>query len=332
MRKENRMNKKIIALMLGAVVMTSTAAAASAEAMPVQTAYVTQEYAASATVWNGKTTMKSGKNYIVNSDITISKKFYVPENTTLTIKSGSKLTVSSKGALTVKGTLKVQSNATLSVSGKLTLNTGKSISNSGKITFGSKAAVVLNGKLTVAKAGSVSGKPASLSLGSKAKVNIYGKNTCAKLTTAIEKRDIKTAGNNVYKAALVDGDLYKALTYVYPEEQITKADEAFKAQGTTLRDYCKSLNSTVKDAVSAQGIGKVTSVSASVTSMKKVTKSIDSDNKAIVQAAYPSFDKIYKVSGKLTLNKNKDGGTYEVLAVLCGGTWYICPTSAYAAQ
>ncbi len=319
MRKENRMNKKIIALMLGAVVMTSTAAAASAEALPEQTAYVTQEYAASATVWNGKTTMKSGKNYVVNSNITISKKFYVPENTTLTIKSGSKLTVSSKGALTVKGTLKVQSNATLSVSGKLTLNTGKSISNSGKIAFGSKA-------------GSISGTPASLSLGSKAKVNIYGKNTCSKLTTAIEKRDIKTAVNNVYKAALVDGDLYKALAYVYPEEQITKADEAFKAQGTTLKDYCKSLNSTVKDAVSAQGYGKVTSVSASVTSMKNVTKSIDSDNKAIAQAAYPSFDKIYKVSGKLTLNKDKDGGTYEVLAVLCGGTWYICPTAAYAAQ
>lgn len=331
MRKEYKMKRNIIALMLSAVVMTSTAAAASAEALPAQTAYITQEYAASATVWSGRTAMKSGSNYVVNSDVTISKKFYVPENTTLTIKSGAKLTVSSKGALTVKGTLKVQKDATLSVSGKLTLNTGKSISNSGKITFGSKAAVVLNGKLTVAKTGSVSGKPASLSLGSKAKVNLYGKNTCAKLTTAIDKRDIKTALNNVYKAALTDGDIYEALTYVYPSDELAKAEEVFKAQGTTLKEYCKSLNTVVKDAVS-DSVGKVTSVSASVTSMKNVTKSLDSENKAIVQSVYSAFDKVYKVSGKLTLNKDKDGGEYEVLAVLSGGKWYICPTAAYKAQ
>lgn len=326
------MNKKITAFLLSAVIMTSTAAAASAECPPVYTATVTQEYAASARVWNGKTAMKSGTNYVVNSDITISKKFYVPENSTLTVKSGSKLTVSSKGALTVKGTLKIQKNATLSVSGKLTLNTGKTITDAGKITFGSKAAVVINGKLTVSKTGSVSGSPASLSLGSKSTVTVSGKNSCAKLTTALDKKNVKSAVNDLYKKSLVDGDIYSALKKVFPTEILTKADENLKAQGTTLKDYCKGLDAEVLTSVSAEKLGKVTSASASVTSMKNVTKSVSDDDKLIVDGIYSSFDKIYKVSGKLTLNKDKDGGTYEMLAVHSGGKWYICPSSAYAKQ
>lgn len=322
------MKKRIISLILGAVLSVSAPLGAFAEAVSAeQTAYVTQESGASAAVWNGKTALKSGKSYIVNSDITISKAMVIPSKTTVTVKSGAKLWISSAGSLTVKGTLKVQSGATVAVTGKLALSVGKVISNSGTIRFGTKSTAVINGKLSINKAGVVSGKPKSLSLGNKAVITVKGKNECAKLVSAVEKRDITAVFEEMYSAALVDKDFAKSASTVYPDEYVKTADAYLKTQGSSWSEQCKEFNKQLQSEVAVETSAKITSVSVLVSSMKDITKTVGSADKAVLDAVYGKYDKVYDISAALTVNKDNDGGKISAMAVLSGGKWYVMPHS-----
>mgnify|MGYP002999272718 CR=1 FL=1 len=114
----NMFKKTTAAIILSAVIMAGSSVSAFAET-PVQTVVVEQEYAASAAkTWDGKAALKAGQKYVIKKNVTVSGKVTLPKGTTLTVKKGAKLTIGSKGALTVKGTLSVKSGATLAVSGK----------------------------------------------------------------------------------------------------------------------------------------------------------------------------------------------------------------------
>ncbi len=319
------MKKIIAAFVLGAVLSTSAPLAVYAE----NTASVTQEYAASATVWNGKTALKSGKSYVVTGNITISKDMVIPAKTTVTVKSGAKLWISSKGSLTVKGTLKVQDKANIAVTGKLALSVGKNISNSGTIKFSAKSTAVINGRMTINKAGVVSGKPKSLSLGRKAVVTVKGRNNCAKLVSAVEKRDITSVLTEMYSAALVDEDFYKSISCVYTDEYIKTADAYLKEQGSSMKEQCRAFGEELKNSVAAETSEKITSAAVTVSSVKDITGKVSADDKALIDALYSKYDKVYDVSASLKLNKTKNGGKFTALAVLCGGRWYITPDSSY---
>lgn len=101
--------KTTAAIILSAVIMAGSSVSAFAEA-PVQTVVVEQEYAASAAkTWDGKAALKAGQKYVIKKNVTVSGKVTLPKGTTLTVNKGAKLTIGSKGALTVKGTLAVKS-------------------------------------------------------------------------------------------------------------------------------------------------------------------------------------------------------------------------------
>ena len=141
--------KTTAAIILSAVIMAGSSVSAFAEA-PVQTVVVEQEYAASAAkTWDGKAALKAGQKYVIKKNVTVSGKVTLPKGTTLTVKKGAKLTIGSKGALTVKGTLSVKSGATLAVSGTLTTAKGSKLTDAGTIKFAKTAKVTLGGKLTV---------------------------------------------------------------------------------------------------------------------------------------------------------------------------------------
>ena len=141
--------KTTAAIILSAVIMAGSSVSAFAET-PVQTVVVEQEYAASAAkTWDGKAALKAGQKYVIKKNVTVSGKVTLPKGTTLTVKKGAKLTIGSKGALTVKGTLSVKSGATLAVSGTLTTAKGSKLIDAGTIKFAKTAKVTLGGKLTV---------------------------------------------------------------------------------------------------------------------------------------------------------------------------------------
>ncbi|MGN1118777.1 MAG: hypothetical protein ACI4Q4_00365, partial [Oscillospiraceae bacterium] len=161
------LKKRICALALCAVMAVGAAVPAGAE---VYSASVVQELGATAKAveWNGKTALEAGKSYTVSKNVTISKKVTIPSGTTVTVKNGAKLWVSSKGSLYVKGKLKTESGSTLAITGKLYEYSGKVISVSGAMNLSSKAKVTINGKFTVNSKGTVKGEPNSLTVGSKA--------------------------------------------------------------------------------------------------------------------------------------------------------------------
>ena len=97
----NMFKKTTAAIILSAVIMAGSSVSAFAET-PVQTVVVEQEYAASAAkTWDGKAALKAGQKYVIKKNVTVSGKVTLPKGTTLTVKKGAKLTIGSKGALTV---------------------------------------------------------------------------------------------------------------------------------------------------------------------------------------------------------------------------------------
>lgn len=177
--------KTTAAIILSAVIMAGSSVSAFAET-PVQTVVVEQEYAASAAkTWDGKAALKAGQKYVIKKNVTVSGKVTLPKGTTLTVKKGAKLTIGSKGALTVKGTLSVKSGATLAVSGTLTTAKGSKLIDAGTIKFAKTAKVTLGGKLTVSKTGKVTGAPKSIKLAKTGSAAITGTNSCKKLAALL---------------------------------------------------------------------------------------------------------------------------------------------------
>ncbi|MGN0687261.1 MAG: NPCBM/NEW2 domain-containing protein [Oscillospiraceae bacterium] len=174
--------------------------------------------AAAATRWNGTSTLKAGKSYVITSAVTMDSKFTIPAKATLTISNGGSLTVSKGVTVTVNGTLSVAKGGTLKVNGTLNAAESSCVKISGKFTYGASAKIKLNGSYTVSSTGTVSGSgTAEINLSAKSqynsdinKINTYleKKNyskACSLLESAIKNYpDKKTTLQKAYSSAVID--------------------------------------------------------------------------------------------------------------------------------
>lgn len=320
------MLKKITALVLCAALSVSASAAVSAQ--DVCTATITQELgAAKAVEWNGKTALKANTSYTVSKNITVSKKVTIPAGTTVVVKKGAKLWVSTKGTLNVKGTLKAEAGSNIAVSGKLYEYKSKTISISGTMSFGSKSDVTINGKLAINAKGVVKGTPKSLSVGPNAVITVKGKNSCAKLAKAVEQADIEKMMAAFGKTALVDGDIYGALEKAYPASYIKYIDALFAAEGTSLKEYCDEFAQLYFAELANSGVKQknITGVSCAVKKLTDSTSDLSAAEKEQLELTYGKISKIYTAEADLTLSA-KTGNQTESLTVKVaqvGGKWYM---------
>lgn len=318
------MLKKLAAILLSAII-SVCAVTATVSAEDMQTASVTREAEASYVRWNGKTAMQSGKNYIVTSDVTISKKVTIPSGATLAVQKGAKLWVGTKGSLYIRGKLNVKSGATLAVSGKLYQYKGKVLTNYGEMRFGSKASVTLNGKVYIYSKGSVTGAPKTLSVGSNAVFSCTGKNSCKKLDKYIDRTAIEKQLETAFTHAVKNNDIYATVNTLLCKEHIADLDSAFAASGTTLEAYCDEYAKTYKAEMKKEGINsaKVKSVDVKATKLTE-KKSLTGDVKTIADTYYKG-GKVYDVTCTITITTSSDKFTEqtELLMVEKNGNWYM---------
>lgn len=318
------MLKKILALALSSAIMSCGAVAFAEECYTPDTIVTEQSYAAKTTKWNGKTSLEAGKSYVVSSNVTISKKITVPSGTTLTVKNGAKLSVGTKGALYIKGTVSVAKGASLSVNGKLYEYKSGKLTAAGTVSLSKKSTATIKGKLTVKSTGVIKGAPKSLTLAQTAVTSIKGKNLCEKLDAAIDKNAISDLINDYFTLVLKDVDLYGAVKRVYPESYVEYLDGLFKAEGTTLKEYCEQYNGFVKELFAEYF--DITDVSDVTVTVESVT---DSPEKSFAVTENWGFDgnpeKSRLVKIKLSV-KTGDGTVSDTGSFTCveyDGEWYI---------
>ena len=317
--------KRICALALCAVMTVGAAVPAGAE---VYSASVVQELGATtkAVEWNGKTALKAGKSYVVSKNVTVSKKITIPSGTTVTVKNGAKLWVSSKGKLLIKGTLTVNKGATLAVTGTLYEYKAKKLNVSGAMNFGTKSKITLNGNVTVKSTGTVKGTPKAISVGQYAAVTVKGKNSSEKFAKAIEIGAVEKVIGTFFTKSICRSDLYGAMTAVYPADYIKKLDEMFVAAGSSLKDYCKlqaeNMKADAKDDVFGEFYGdKTANVEVSVTKTTDITKSLTAEQKAVAKEICGGADKAYSVEAVLSVGMVDDKVTIAVIEK--DGKWYL---------
>lgn len=317
------MLKKFLALALSGAMLACGSVAFAKEYTP-DTIVTEQSYAAKTTKWNGKTSLKAGKSYVVTSNVTISKKITVPSGTTLTIKNGAKLTVSAKGSLYIKGTVSVAKGGKLSVNGKLYEYKSGQLTVSGTANFGTKSTATIKGKLTAKSTGTIKGAPKSLALAQTAVTLIKGKNTCEKLDAAIDKNAISDMISDFFTLVIKDVDLYSAVKRVYPESYVKYMDGLFKEEGTTLKQFCEQYGELVKDSFAEHF--DITDVSDVTVTIESLT---DSPEKSFAITENWGFDgdpeKSRLVKIKLSV-KTSDGTVSDTGSFTCveyDGEWYI---------
>lgn len=318
------MLKKLAALLLSAIISVS-AVTVTVSAQELQTAAITREAEASYTKWNGKTTMQAGKNYIVTSDVTISKKVTVPAGTTLVVQKGAKLWINTKGALYIKGKLNVKAGGVLAVSGTLYQYKSKSLAVYGEMRFGSKSKVTLNGKVSIYSKGKVTGTPKTLSVGSAAAFTCAGENSCAKLDKYIDRTAIEKQLEAAFALAVKDNDIYGAVNTLLCKEHIAAIDSAFASAGTTLKAYCDEYADTYMTELKNEGISSASVKSVDVKATKLTEKkTLTGDIKTIADTYY-NGGKVYEVSCTVTVKTSTD--TYAEKTVLFmaekDGAWYM---------
>lgn len=318
------MLKKLAAILLSAVISVS-ALSAVVSAQEMQTASVSREAEASYYKWNGKTTMQSGKNYIITSDTTISKKVTIPSGTTLVVQKGAKLWISSGGKLYIKGKLNVKSGATLAVSGMLYQYKGKVLTNYGEMRFGSKSTATLNGKVYVYSGGSVTGTPKAVSVGANAVLSCTGTNNCAKLDKYFDKTAIEKKLEAAFAYAVKENDIYATVTQLLCEEYIADIDELFKASGSSLKAFCEEFGGEFKLLMGDEDIepAKVKSVDVQITKITE-NKTPEDDLKTVADTYYKNGT-VYDIECTVTIKTSSDTYTEDTGMTVAekNGEWYL---------
>ena len=338
----NMFKKTTAAIILSAVIMAGSSVSAFAEA-PVQTVVVEQEYAASAAkTWDGKAALKAGQKYVIKKNVTVSGKVTLPK--------GAKLTIGSKGALTVKGTLSVKSGATLAVSGTLTTAKGSKLTDAGTIKFAKTAKVTLGGKLTVSKTGKVTGAPKSIKLAKTGSAAITGTNSCKKLaallstaadstkdTLAQDKKEVETFLNNVADSVIKDGSVYSAIKMAVPADYFKQTEDEFNAYTKTLDPSDEAYGMTFEQFIDALLSAQIESITNSVQSIKisvadlsDCKSKLTADQKQMY-ASCGDIAKAYiaKIKSDVTFKPGADTSGYntddlgEITVFNAGGNWYI---------
>lgn len=351
------MFRKIAAAFItGALVLSAVPAVAFADTTDSAVAMM-QTGTSKTQVWDGKSTMKSGTDYVLKKSVTISKKVTIPEKTTLTINKGVKLGIAAKGSLYVSGKLAVKQGATVSVSGKLYTYYGSTVSDSGSIKLNSgKATVSVGGNFTINKTGSVSGSPKSVSVKRGAKIS--GKNSCAKLksaasktskTVASDKKAVAKVLQNALTKMYVEGDYYASICAIYPDKVIEDQEAEFeelKKQAKEEGEEGEFLEMTYKDFINTfygallgslfDEIGTIKSVKVTVTKIvddpdglndeeKEMLKDCGKITDICIATVEPKFEIDFKPG--TDFDESDITQAQDIKVVKIGGKWY-CVSSA----
>ena len=321
------MLKKLTAIVISAV-MTMSLVGVTATAHQIQTATISSEYGASAAVkWNGKTALKAGQNYVVSSNVTVSKKITIPSGTTVTVQDGAKLWISGKGTLYIKGKLVVTADSTLAVTGKLYQYKNKALQVYGQMRFASKASVTLNGKTTVYSKGSVTGTPKTCSVGPNAVITCSGKNSCTKLDKYIDRTAIAKRLDTYFTQNMKELDVYGGFKTIFSKAYISDLEDTFRSMGITLADYCSAFADEYKSALKAEGItpSGIKSIDVAITEMAE-KKTLTSDLRMLADGYYKGWSKVYEITCEVTAKTSSASRTDKAeLVVICAksGKWYI---------
>lgn len=317
------MLRRFAALAMCAVIAATTVV--SVGAADVQTAEVYREYEAAPIVWNGTTSLKDNKSYVVTGEITVSSKITIPANTTLTVKKGARLTVSKKGSLIVDGRLNVNSGSSMIVFGTLKLNSGKRITSSGNLRFGSASTITLDGIFALNSGGTLQGEPKNFSTAVDSTLKIYGKNFCKKLAEVANERSLVSTFESMYTAAIIDNDIYSVVKTMVPLKARLEAEAIFKAEGSTLEAFCKDFGTQYQKDLKAGGIdvSKINGISASISEVKDMSGSLTSDQMMNLMQNYPGYTKVVNAKMMIALEGTGKNETVEATMVLIGKNWYM---------
>lgn len=191
--------------------------------------------------WNGTSTLKSGKSYVITSAVVMDSKFTIPEGAKLTVSKNGTLTISKGVTATVNGTLAVSKGGTLKVNGTLNATESSAVKISGKLTYGASAKLGINGTLTVASTGTISGSgTAEVNLSAKSQYN----SDVEKINTYLEKGNYSKACSLLESAITAYPDKASSLRAAYSSAVIEWADQLGDE-----KDYakaCSILNSAKK--------------------------------------------------------------------------------------
>ncbi len=317
------MLRRFAALAMCAVIATTTAV--SVGAADVQTAEVYREYAAGTAVWDGTTTLKDNKSYVVTGEITVSGKITIPANTKLTVQKGARLTVSKGGSLIVDGRLNVNSGSSMIVFGTMKLNSGKRITSSGDMRFGSSSNITLDGIFALNSGGTLQGEPKSFSTAVDSTLKIYGKNFCKKLGDISNERNLIAIFENMYTSAIIDNDIYSVVKTMTPLKARLEAEAMFKAEGSTLEAYCKEFGTQYQKDLKAAGIdvSKIKGISASISDVTDISGSLTGEQMMTLMQYYPGYSKVVNAKMMVALEGTGMNETVETILVLIDKTWYM---------
>lgn len=315
------MFRKITAVILGAAIAAASCVCTVSAAEPVITETVERMASAVNTEWNGKTALKSGSTYVVNSSVTVSKKITIPEGATLTVKKGGKLTIASGGSLYIKGRLTIASGASVTANGKLYLYKGKKLNISGSLKLGKTSVVTLKGETTVYAGGKISGTPKTVTVSDSAKVTVKGTNSCSRLVKAVDKRDIRALYENYFTKMLKDNDSLTAFLDSYPSDYIEVVEDTLAEFGFTLTEFCELMNAEIKEAQP-----DIKSVAVELTKYTDKTKNQTDEIKALLEQGYGKVSKVAEVELKVTITTRLGAEIVEnvtAVAAYADGNWYL---------
>ncbi len=217
-----------------------------------------------AIVWDGKTPMGAGKNYIIKGNIKISKNLTIPKGVTLTVADGATLTVKKNAKLTISGEINVDAKAALNISGKLTTSKSGTANVAGELKASTSAVLDVKGTLNTEE----------------------GSNT--KISGAL----------NIYKGAAVE----VAGTFAQTNSAVTKITGSFTAaEGSSVR---VAGTMSVTNSGKAELDGKVTTSETSKLKVSGELDLGEKSNVEISGALSVSKNGDLVVDGELTVDKS----------------------------
>lgn len=327
MRKEMIMFKKLAALILSAVILcTGSVSAFSEEPLSIIDIEASLSDGASSE-WNGKTALKSGKSYTVSKNVTISKTFSLPKNSTITVKNGAKLWISTAGKLNLKGTINVEKGGILAVSGTLYQYSSGKLNISGELRFGDKAKVTLNGKTAVKSTGTAKGNPKTLSVGKNPTFTVSGKISSAKLSEAVNKNGIGKMLSGYFKTCLCEQKIEKAVRTAFPKSYVAFLEKGLSEADSSLAEYCSLFAEALSESLKASGISteNIKNITANVKSITDITDKLTAEQQEI-KKIYGNVTKVYEAAFTVKYNTGSAGTEsveYKLNVAQIGSKWYI---------
>ena len=105
--------------------------------------------------WDGISALRNNRTYVLSSSVEIGDSVVIPEDTVLTLRNGSRLSVSDEAELIVEGGLNLQRGSTLFTQGDVLVNESGTLSVYGNVEASADADVEINGLLDIRPAGQV---------------------------------------------------------------------------------------------------------------------------------------------------------------------------------